>query len=41
MGNSAKIIGKHYRRVLAQTEAQAWFALLPPADTEAKILRMG
>ncbi len=41
MGNSAKIIGKHYRRVMAQTEAQAWFALLPPADTEAKILRMG
>jgi len=40
MGNSAKIIGKHYRRVMAQTEAQAWFAILP-VDAEAKILRMG
>jgi hypothetical protein len=29
MGNSAKIIGKHYRRVMAPTEAQAWFAILP------------
>jgi hypothetical protein len=40
MGNSAKIIGKHYRRVMAQSEAQAWFAILP-VDAEAKILRMG
>jgi len=40
MGNSAKIIGKHYRRVMAQTEAQAWFAILP-VDAETKILRMG
>jgi integrase len=41
MGNSAKIIGKHYRRVIAQTEAQDWFAILPTADAEAKVLRMG
>jgi hypothetical protein len=40
MGNSAKNIGKHYRRVMAPTEAQAWFAILP-VDAEAKILRMG
>jgi len=40
MGHSAKIIGKHFRCVMAQSEAQAWFAILP-ADTEAKILRMG
>ncbi len=41
MGNSTKIIGKHYWRVIAQTEAQAWFAILPPVDAAAKMLRMG
>jgi integrase len=41
MGNSAKIIGKHYRRVLPLAEAQAWFEILPPVDAEAKILRIG
>ena len=41
MGNSAKIIGKHYRRVMPLAEAEAWFAILPPVHIEAKILRMG
>ena len=40
MGNSAKIIGKHYRRVMSLAEAQAWFEILPSVDTEAKILRI-
>jgi integrase len=40
MGNSAKIIGKHYRRVLPLTEAQAWFEIFPAMDAEAKILRI-
>ena len=40
MGNSAKIIGKHYRRMMPLGEAQAWFAILPPVNAEAKILRM-
>jgi len=40
MGNSPKIIGKHYRRVMALDEAEAWFAILP-VDAETKILRMG
>jgi len=40
MGNSPKIIGKHYRRVMPMDEAQSWFEILP-VDAEAKILRMG
>jgi site-specific recombinase XerD len=40
MGNSAKIIGKHYKRVVPLDEAEAWFAILP-VDAETKILRMG
>jgi integrase len=40
MGNSPKIIGKHYKREVPLDEAQAWFAILP-VDAETKILRMG
>ena len=41
MGNSAKIIGKHYRRVMSLAESEALFSILPPEDAEAKILRVG
>ena len=36
MGNSAKIIGKHYRRVMSLAESEALFSILPPEDAEAE-----
>jgi integrase len=39
MGNSAAIIGKHYRRPVPQAEAEAWFGIWPETEG-AKIVAM-
>jgi hypothetical protein len=39
MGNSAAIIGKHYRRPIPQAEAEEWFAIWPDAE-DSKIIAM-
>jgi len=40
MGNSAAIIGKHYRRPVPQAEAEEWFNIWPETR-ETKIIAMG
>jgi integrase len=40
MGNSATIIGKHYRRPVPRVEADAWFAIWPEVG-DVKIIAMG
>jgi hypothetical protein len=32
MGNSVRIITKHYKRMVSRGQAEAWFNVLPPAD---------
>jgi hypothetical protein len=39
MGNSVRIITKHYKRMVSRGQAEAWFNVLPP-DSD-KIIQIG
>jgi hypothetical protein len=39
MGNSVRIITKHYKRMVSQGQAEAWFNVLHPADD--RIIQIG
>ena len=39
MGNSVRIITKHYKRMVSRGQAEAWFNVLPPTDD--KIIQIG
>jgi len=34
-GNSPAVIFKHYRELATEEQADAWFAIVPPADSDS------